>query len=46
MTYTCMLKCLLGEGVTFTTFQCVHDLVGICIFPVFYLLAIDHLFRT
>ena len=34
-----------GEGVNSTIIQCVHEqsLTGICIFPVFYLLPIDHL---
>ena len=34
-----------GEGVNSTIFQCVHEqnLTGICIFPVFYLLPMDHL---
>ena len=34
-----------GEGVNSTTIQCVHEqsLTGICIFPVFYLLPMDHL---
>ena len=34
-----------GEGVNSTIIQCVHEqnLTGICIFPVFYLLSMDHL---
>ena len=34
-----------GEGVNSTIIQCVHEqsLTGICIFPVFYLLPMDHL---
>ena len=34
-----------GEGVNFTIIQCVHEqsLTGICIFPVFHLLPMDHL---
>ena len=34
-----------GEGVNSTIIQCVHEksLTGISIFPVFYLLPIDHL---
>ena len=34
-----------GEGVNFATIQCVHEqsLTGICIFPLFYLLPMDHL---
>ena len=34
-----------GEGVNSTISQCVHEqsLTGICIFPVFYLLSMDHL---
>ena len=38
------LYILLGEGLL-TTIQCVHEqsLTGICIFPVFYLLPMDHL---
>ena len=33
-----------GEGVNSTIIQCVHEqsLTGICIFPVFYLLSMDH----
>ena len=33
------------EGVNSTSIQCVHEqsLTGICIFPVFYLLPMDHL---
>ena len=33
------------DGVNSITFQCVHEqsLTGICIFPVFYLLHMDHL---
>ena len=34
-----------GEGVNSTIIQCVHEqsLTGINIFPVFYLLSMDHL---
>ena len=34
-----------GEEVNSTIIQCVHEqsLTGICIFPVFYLLPMDHL---
>ena len=34
-----------GEGVNSTIIQCVHEqsLTGKCIFPVFYLLPMDHL---
>ena len=34
-----------GEGANSTIIQCVHEqsLTGICIFPVFYLLPMDHL---
>ena len=34
-----------GEGVNSTIIQCVHEqsLTEICIFPVFYLLSMDHL---
>ena len=34
-----------GEGVYSAIIQCVHEqsLTGICIFPVFYLLPMDHL---
>ena len=34
-----------GEGVNSTIIQCVHEqsLTGICIFPVFSLLPMDHL---
>ena len=34
-----------GDGVNSTIIQCVHEqsLTGICIFPVFYLLPMDHL---
>ena len=34
-----------GEGVNSTIIQCVHEqsLTGICIFPVYYLLPMDHL---
>ena len=34
-----------GEGINSTIIQCVHEqsLTGICIFPVFYLLPMDHL---
>ena len=37
--------CTAGEGVNSTIIQCVHEqsLTGKCIFPVFYLLPIDHL---
>ena len=33
-----------GEGLNSTIIQCVHEqsLTGICIFPVFYLLPMDH----
>ena len=36
-----------GEGVNSTIIQCVHEqsLTGICIFPVFYLLLMDHLYK-
>ena len=32
-----------GEVVNSSTIQCVHDITGVCIFPVFYLLPMDHL---
>ena len=36
-----------GEVVYSTTIKCVHEqsLTGICIFPVLYLLPIDHLYK-
>ena len=39
------LYILLGGGVDYTTIQCVHgqSFTGVCIFPVFYLLPMDHL---
>ena len=39
---------LLGGGGNSTIIQCVHEqsLIGICIFPVFYLLPMDHLCKN